>query len=56
MISEFLTFILVTKKAFDPSGRNLYHKLCKEEGTRFRFFISVQHIIRCAIDCFKRGR
>ena len=30
LINMFL--ILVTKKAFDPSGRNVYHKLCKEEG------------------------
>ena len=31
-------FLSVTKRAFDPSGKNLYHKLCKEKGTNVHNF------------------
>ena len=30
----FCFYYSVPKKVFDPSGRNVYHKLCKEEGEK----------------------
>ena len=40
----------VPKKVFDPSGRNIYHKLCKEEGMKNKHFVIVNFNLNKLID------